>query len=100
MPTKKKKESVVTYEEDRNPPIQVEIVEVPVKKLFPTVSIAPTRENEREITVSIVFHAPSLADEDLELVAVNALADAKKDVQLALESAVKQEQRWLDATRR
>lgn len=70
------------------------------KEIKPIVNIAPSRENERTITVEFTFHAPSLSTENLDKIAEDVLYRAKKDVISLLEIAINQEQKFLDATRR
>ncbi len=89
------------YVEPQKEEIKVEPEPEPeTKKLSPTVSITPTRENEREVLISIKFHAPGLIDDDLEEIVEQALSDSADDVLLAFQEAVNQEQKYLDATRR
>lgn len=89
------------YEEPQKEEIKIEVEPEPeIKSLNPIVSIAPTRENEREVLISIKFHAPGLMNDDLEEIVNQALSDSAGDVLLAFQGAVNQEQKYLDATRR
>ena len=103
MPTKskEKKAKIIGYEDDPDAIIPIEEEPKPIiKQLNPTVSISPTGENEREISISIKFHSPGLVNDNLKEIVNQVLSDAADDVLLAFKGAVKQEQKYLDATRR
>ena len=84
MPTKKKEAT-----KEKNLPI-----------IEPTVSIQPSRENDRKISIEFIIHANKIKYEDIKDITFQILKDAVSGVKKVIEEAVGQEQKFLDATRR
>ena len=76
----------------------IETKEIPIPKVAIETETM-LGENERKITISFKFNAHKIVSDDVDLIAKEVLKNAKIDVIKALEAAVVQEQKWLDATR-
>ncbi len=79
------------------------IVAIPKKnlpKIEPIISIQPSRENDRKISIEFIIHANKIKYEDIKDITFQILKDSVEGVKKVIEEAVGQEQKFLDATRR
>lgn len=80
------------------------VEETPIKKslpkIEPVVSIQPSRENDRKVSIEFIIHANKIKYEDIKDITFQILKDAVEGVISTIEEAVGQEQKFLDATRR
>ena len=99
--TIKKKEKIIVEKPKESDSV---LINVPEKKdlpiIEPIVSIQPSRENDRKISVEFIIHANKIKYEDIKDITFQILKDAMPGVKKVIEEAVGQEQKFLDATRR
>jgi hypothetical protein len=69
------------------------------KPLNTGVTISPSGANSREITITYIFNAPSINKNKLNEIIDEVYKDTRPRFYEALELAVTQEQKWVDATR-
>ena len=97
----KKKDKIIVEKPKESDSVLINTPKVKtLPKIEPVVSIQPSRENDRKVSIEFIIHANKIKYEDIKDITFQILKDSVEGVKKIIEEAVGQEQKFLDATRR